>query len=94
VTTTQILAIGLAHLCTPGPQSGWPYRIQDDLDRRDAAHRDMTAAEYGSDTWRDAQIRRIGAECRLATALHVPPRETEPIDDDYLADLLTALNAA
>ncbi|MFB7672914.1 hypothetical protein ACFC26_16050 [Kitasatospora purpeofusca] len=74
VTPAQILAVGLVHLLTPGPPPGWPHRIQSNLDERDAAHHDVTAAEYGSDEWLDACIRRRAAETRIATALGLPQR--------------------
>ncbi|MFD7413507.1 hypothetical protein [Kitasatospora purpeofusca] len=70
-TPMQILAVGLMHLLTPGPPPGWPHHIQTDLDRRDAANHDQQAAEFGSDAWLDALLRRRSAETRLATALGV-----------------------
>lgn len=69
MTALQILAVGLAHLCTPGAPSGWPYRVQDELDARDAAARAEDTAVYGTREWRAAHIARLGAEARLAALL-------------------------
>lgn len=72
MTTLQILAVGLAHLCTPGPQTGWPHAVQDELDARDAAYHAELAAEYGTRAWLEANVARIGAESRLAQHLIDP----------------------
>jgi hypothetical protein len=72
----QIIAAGLVHLCTPGPQSGWPHRVQDDLDARDAAAEAERTAEYGTDNWRAAYAKRLGAETRLAIAFDLPAVRT------------------
>ena len=72
MTALQILPAGLVHLCTPGAPSSWPYRVQDELDTRDAAARAEGTAVYGSREWLAAQVARVGAETRLAVLLDVP----------------------
>ncbi|MFE6868352.1 hypothetical protein ACFVFS_17520 [Kitasatospora sp. NPDC057692] len=94
MTATQILAAGLLHLLTPGPQTGWPHRIQQLLDDRDTAATLEAAAEWGSREHWQARASRVAAECGLARALHVPAREAEPLDDSYLTDLINALTTA
>lgn len=68
VTATQILAVGIAILCDPSPRAGWDHDIQADLDRRDAAHRAMGTAEFGSDEWQTARRQRRAAEIRIGSA--------------------------
>lgn len=71
MTALQILAAGITHLCTPGPQTGWTDDIQTDLDRRDTAHRAVLAAVFGSDEWHTACYQRRSAETRIASALGI-----------------------
>ena len=85
MTALQILAAGLIHLCTPGPQAGWCYAIQDQLDRHEQALADLAAATT-ADAWWDAHADRIAAESRLARLLDVTPPPPAPFDyDDGLA---------
>ncbi|MEU6235935.1 hypothetical protein [Kitasatospora sp. NPDC047058] len=92
MTPAQIIAVGLIHLLTPGPQVGWPHNVQQLLDKRVAAAAEEDAAEWGSREHRQAQAARVAAEWGLVAALDVPPRVAEPldIDDAYLAGLFTA----
>lgn len=95
VNAAQILAAGLAHLCTPGPQTGWPYAVQDELDARDQAAAAEQAAAYGTRRWLDAHVARVGAEARLARLLDVTPPPVEPLPcDPWIDDLYAALLAA
>ncbi|MGW4648087.1 hypothetical protein [Kitasatospora sp. NPDC004289] len=84
MTATEILAAGLVHLCTPGPQTGWPHRVQDLLDERETAAQAERAAEYGTPAWLHANAARIAAETRLAQLLNVPPRPAAPPGHDWL----------
>lgn len=74
MTAAQIIAAGLIHLCTPGPQTGWPHAVQAELDARDEAASVERSAEYGSRQWLYARASRVGAEARLAVLLDVPAR--------------------
>lgn len=74
MTATQIIAAGLIHLCTPGPQTGWPHAVQAELDARDEAARAEQAAVYGSPGWLAAHVARVGAETRICRLLDVPAR--------------------
>jgi hypothetical protein len=86
VTALRILAAGLVHLCTPGPQDGWPYRVQDELDRHEQALADLATATTAH-TWWDANLSRIAAEHQLARLLNVTPPPLPAFDYD---DGLTA----
>jgi hypothetical protein len=77
---TTALALGLVHLCTPGPQTGWPYQVQDLLDERDTACTRQAAAYPGTADWFDARMDLASAEARLARLLNVPPPEPAPLD--------------
>ncbi|MGW3072347.1 hypothetical protein [Kitasatospora sp. NPDC001132] len=74
MTPDQILAAGIIHICTPGRHVGWDHDIQADLDERDAADLAAADADFGTDEWRRACIRRIGAETRIGTALGIGHR--------------------
>jgi hypothetical protein len=93
MTVAQILAVGLTHLCTPGPQTGWPYHVQQELDAHDEAMEALGAAD-SRQAWWDANDRRVGAEARLARLLEVvaPPLPVLDYDDgiDWLALFTTA----
>lgn len=74
MTALQILAVGIRHVCTPGPQAGWPHSVQLLLDQRDAAAQAEHGAEYGTLPWLEVQAARVAAETRLANLLAVPAR--------------------
>lgn len=82
MTALQILAAGIAHVCTPGPQNGWPHHIQTLLDQHDTAAFDEQAADYGTRAWLHAHAARIAAECGLARELAATPRPAAPLGHD------------
>lgn len=92
MTATEILATGLVHLCTPGPQTGWPYAVQQELDAHDEAVEALTAADC-QQTWWDANDRRVAAEARLAHLLEVVAPPLPVLDYDDGIDWLTFLTA-
>lgn len=86
MNTLRIIAAGIAHLCTPGQQTGWPYRVQDELDRHEQALADLATAATAH-AWWDANADRIAAEHQLARLLNVTPPPLPAFDYD---DGLTA----
>ncbi|MFG2913331.1 hypothetical protein ACGF0D_10630 [Kitasatospora sp. NPDC048298] len=71
MTTTQILATGIAYICTPGPTGSWDHDIQTLLDKRDELVRAEQAAEFGSHDWHWTRHDRFRLESCIGTALGI-----------------------
>jgi len=81
VDPLRILAVGIAHVCTPGRNDAWPDDVRAQLARHDRAlHTLATSLDY--DAWWSANVDRVAAENRLARLLDVTPPPPPPFDYD------------